>query len=707
MSRRLTLIVMLVAVAGPAHAGSALWIGSATADITPERPVALSGQIRTRISTGILSRVTANVLALEARDGDKVLDQAILVSCDLCNIRPGIQEGFREHLKGRLPGVNLDKLVLAATHTHEAPVLLQDRYQGYGNAMQPKEYVPFFYGRIAQAVEKAWKARAPGAVAWGLGHAAVGVNRRVVFRDGSAVTCGRTNTPEFRGVEGYEDHAVDILFFYDEQKKLKAAAITLVCPAQAVGSSRSTKISADFWHDVRSQIQQRHGNELCVLGFCGPSGDQGPKPYAYRVKSERRMERLRGLTRAQEIGRRIANAFTDVLAVVQSDIRTDVPMAHRVLRLRLPGRKVTEDEFAAAKSNYDELVGKTKLGDKDYVMMNVHKTVLDRYQAQQKADPVVPVEVHALRLGEVAIATNPFELFVDYGVRIQAGSPAEQTVLIQLATSLPSDYGVYLPTERAARGRGYSATVSASLVGPEGGQILVERTVEAINELWMKPDVLRAFRRQSEETFSLAGHADRAGWFQVDLKPHCNMNLYSDAGVTAPVKFHAMALGRREFYGVPLDIITPAENDNKTALALPSRRYLADKLPEEVEIPIGREAKVLYFLYATYYTLPKGEQCFRINYALGDAHVIPFVGTKQSGDWYHVHKRVYSDNVRHVLIPQRGPWHNRSFYCMHLMQWENPEPDREIESVTLKSDRKAEMAIFVAAITGHSGKGGK
>jgi hypothetical protein len=44
---------------------------------------------------------------------------------------------------------------------------------------------------------------------------------------------------------------------------------------------------------------------------------------------------------------------------------------------------------------------------------------------------------------------------------------------------------------------------------------------------------------------------------------------------------------------------------------------------------------------------------------------------------------------------------------MHLMQWENPKPDKEIKSVTFKSDRKAEMAIFLAAITGHSGKGMK
>ena len=688
-------------------AGGELWIGAATADITPDRPVALSGQWRKRISTEIVSRVKANVLALESRDGDEILDQAILVACDLVAIRPGIQDGFRKHVAARLPGFDIDKLIMTATHTHSAPVMLQDRYQGYGDAMQPKEYVPFMYERIAAAVEQAWQQRAVGGIARGLGHAVVGQSRRTRYRDGSAALGSRNaKTPAFRGLEGYDDHAVDILFFYDKEKKLKATAITLACPAQSFGSSRSTQISADFWHDARELLKERHGNALCVLGFIAPAGDQGPG-LMYRQQIEARMDKLRGLTRTRELGRRIANAFDDVLAAVQDEIRTDVALAHRIHRFDLPGRKVTEEEFARAKEQYEPLAGKKDPKGAEYSKRRFHKATVDRYLGQQKADPHCPVEMHVLRLGDVAIATSPFELFLEYGVRIQAGSVAPQTVLIQLAspTSGFSGYGVYLPTAAAARGGGYSANVESNMVGPEGGQELVERTVLAINELWIEPDVRRALERQSAETFSLAETADPKGWFQVDLKPFCNMNLYSKEGVAAPVRFHAMELGRRKFYGVPVDILDPAETDNKTALALPSRRYLKETLPETAEVAVGRKAKVLYFLYATYYTLPAGKQYFKINYADGDAHTIPFVGTKQSGDWFHVAKRVYSDNVHHVLVPKQEKWRNTSFYSMHLMQWANPEPGKAIKSITFKSDKKAEMAIFVAAITGHSGKG--
>jgi hypothetical protein len=90
------------------------------------------------------------------------------------------------------------------------------------------------------------------------------------------------------------------------------------------------------------------------------------------------------------------------------------------------------------------------------------------------------MELHVIRLGDIAITTNPFELFLDYGLQIKGRSPAEQTFILQLTGA----WGAYLPTPEAVEGGGYSAVIESSIVGPAGGRVLVEETLKRIDALW-------------------------------------------------------------------------------------------------------------------------------------------------------------------------------------------------------------------------------
>ena len=79
--------------------------------------------------------------------------------------------------------------------------------------------------------------------------------------------------------------------------------------------------------------------------------------------------------------------------------------------------------------------------------MHVFAGTLARYDVQQNMD-MFDIEVHFIRLGDIAFATSPFELFLDYANRIRARSLAKQTFLIQLCC----DSCCYLPTEIAEKG---------------------------------------------------------------------------------------------------------------------------------------------------------------------------------------------------------------------------------------------------------------
>jgi len=454
--------------------GAELSVGGATTSITPDQPVALDGQMRTRIARSVQSPCTATALALESREGDKVLDQAILVSCDLVAIRTELSDAVRERLKARLPEFPTHKLVLSATHTHTAPVTQEGKYDGLDDGViQPKAYVAFAADRIADAAARAWTARKPGRVGWGLGHAVVAQNRRALYADGEAKMYGKTDGPAFRGLEGHEDDGVEVLFFWDEEKRLVATAVNVACPAQEVEGI--TLVSADFWHEVRENLRKKHGNDLHVLAWTGAAGDQSPH-LMYRKEAEERMRKLRGITRLEELARRVVAAWEEALEGAQLDIRADVPLTHVVRTIELPKRNVTEKEYEEAKTKVAELAKDPQ----QKTLMNWNQNAVDRYELQQRG-PVPPyqMELHVLRLGDVAIATNDFELFTDYGVQMKSRSPAVQTFVIQLAGP-----GSYLATARAVRAGSYSAVVQSTLVGPEGGQELVEQTVSVIQTLW-------------------------------------------------------------------------------------------------------------------------------------------------------------------------------------------------------------------------------
>ena len=112
------------------------------------------------------------------------------------------------------------------------------------------------------------------------------------------------------------------------------------------------------------------------------------------------------------------------------------------------------------------------------------RAVVEKHAAMEsgEAEPY-QMELHVLRLGDVAIGTNPFELFTAYGDQMKARSPAVQTFVIQLVGS-----GSYLPTSLAVRGGGYSAVIQSTKVGPVGGQKLVDATVAEWLDIWGSED---------------------------------------------------------------------------------------------------------------------------------------------------------------------------------------------------------------------------
>jgi len=493
---------------------SQIKIGWASRDVSTTAPINIPGQFHMRISKGILDPVTANALVID--NGE---DQAIFLSCDLVVIRSGLLDLVREKTAALNPEIPVMKILMNATHTHEGPSHYVDKVHPFDYGMEvasSDDYREFLAASCAEAINEAWAGRAAGSYAYGYGYAVVAHSRRVCYFDdvskrpgavinsthgvnGTSVMYGNTNDDNFSHYEAGADHFVNLLYTFDAEGKLTGAIVNVPCPSQ--NSEHEWYLSADYWHNVREAIRAKHGN-IYILAQCAAAGDLSPRILHYKQAQARRFQlkyedceanspavNKTELYARKDIAERIAAAFDEVLSWAKKDIRTEAKVSHNVSTVQLDKYRITEDDLEYAKDGLatskaqDFVVTDDPLNDLYHntrIISNRNRflNVLKRYE-DQKTETTLPMELHVLRIGDIAFASNRFELYMDFQHRIQARSPFEQTFIVQLAGP-----GSYLCTDRAFEARGYSAIVFSIQASPKGGQDLVEETVKQLKELY-------------------------------------------------------------------------------------------------------------------------------------------------------------------------------------------------------------------------------
>lgn len=470
-----------------------LLIGWATRDVTPSGKVSLCGQFHLRLTDEVRDPLTVTALALESADGE---EQAILCSLDAVAVADCVMDGCRERLVELLPDIRPEMLLVSATHTHTAPDQPRPTTDFHRPCMgddvvTASAYAAVLVDRISEAAAEAWRNRAPGALSWGRGHAVVGHNRRAAYFDGSTKMYGPTNVPEFSHIEGHEDHSVELLFTYDLDHSLTGMVVNVPCPAQCTGSA--CFVSADYWHETRQELRKRHGDHVHVLAQCSAAGDLSPRTLLNR-DADARMLRLKGYgegydaARRRDIADKLGAVVDEVMPLVSHDIREQINFRHRHIPLELPRRRATDADLEEARrqvARAEEQLSALASSDptsreysRAYASRGFYQAIIELYRAQQDGQFLtLPAELHVLRIGDVAMCSNRFEYYLDYGDRIKGRSKALQTFVVQLAGD-----ATYLPTARSIKGGSYGAFIAGTAVGPEGGQQIVEATLAAINE---------------------------------------------------------------------------------------------------------------------------------------------------------------------------------------------------------------------------------
>lgn len=493
---------------------SKIKMGWAEVDITPKKgqKIGLAGQFFERITDEVESPLTLTALTIASDD-----DYMIICSCDLVCVGDNLNAIVKEKLKA-YKEINPDKVILSAIHTHTSYVytrkslVVTDSAGSFDylkkvipddmkyvqlasseESMDPDVALEFIANKIVEAVVSSWNNKDFGYYRNAFGRVAVGMCRRVCYDDGSALMWGDTNHPNFTALEGGNDSGMELIFVYDKNKKLTGVVANIACPAQVV--EHRSYISSDYWGKVKENLRKEYGNDIFVLGLCSAAGDQCPRdmirwvnPESYiddpNIKRENIIERRQDpsmfdVSGLKLVGRRISNEIIAVHEELTEEYKDEAILIHETPEVILPLRKVTKAEYKNAIEMIDKFIEKNRgktINFDDNAAMHIYSGIIGRYEAQKTVNQF-PCEIHIIRFGDVAFATNPFELFLDYGNQIRARSKAKQTFLIQLACGSKG----YLPTEKAENGSHYSAYVSSGYTGHVGGDILVRQTLERIN----------------------------------------------------------------------------------------------------------------------------------------------------------------------------------------------------------------------------------
>ncbi len=230
-------------------------LGAAKIDVTPTRPVLLSGygSRKQELTLEVAQHLYARALAFGAdEDGP-----AVLIAVDNLGISADMHRAVAAALTEK-HGIPRARLTINASHSHSAPLL-----SGVATNIYPRDltaeqqqavefYTAELTGKLIQVAEAALAARTPCRLDWGQTSADFAINRR-----GAKIV----------------DHTVPILRAVDESGHVRAVMANYAC--HCVAAKPDLAMSGDWAGFAADEIEtQLAGSVALVLVGCG--ADQNP-----------------------------------------------------------------------------------------------------------------------------------------------------------------------------------------------------------------------------------------------------------------------------------------------------------------------------------------------------------------------------------------------------------------------------------------------
>jgi len=420
----------------PKRAGPGLFrAGACAVDIAPATfPVLVNGGFLQNRAARLNDPVRAKCLVLD--DGSTRL---AIVVVDSCMMPRELLDRAKE-LARKKTGIPTERVLISATHTHSAPAAM-----GALGCPADASYVALLPGRIAESIERATQNLEPARVGCG------------VIDDHQHTFCRRwIRRPDKTLLDPYGQRTVRANIHRGYQNPDAIAPAGPVDPGLTVLSIQSRTgrpiavlanyamhyfgaepVSADYFGRFATALAQRINAErveppVVVIMSQGTSGDQMWMDYG-QPKNDPGLDAY-----AADVARVANQAY---MAITYHDW---VPLAMAETKLVLGRRVPDASRLAWAR----EVVG--RMGNRD--TPNSLQEVYAREAIFLHAETQRELKLQAIRIGELGIAAIPNEVFAITGLKIEAQSPFDKTMNIELANG---SEGYIPPPEQHALG-GYT-----------------------------------------------------------------------------------------------------------------------------------------------------------------------------------------------------------------------------------------------------------
>lgn len=420
-------LVCVIIMVAPGKTGAeedGLRAAVAKIDITPAKPVTLSGYAsRTNLSQGIHDPLSARAVVFE--EGGRRL---VLVSTDVIGFYGNTAQKMRQAI---LEGCALQpaELFLSAIHTHSAPSVTLESAKGHPNNL---EYSTELQAKLIEVVKTALAGLKPAQVGFGAGSSPVGVNRREVVRNAD----GTTKIVLGRNPSGPKDEEVQVLKLAGAPSGEPMAAIFAYATHSTALGPRNYVISGDI-HGLAEQFLEGFlGRGIVAPAFAGASGNIDPW---YRVVPG--FNTTNGwIPEPVLLGTLLGEEVAQVWERIQPFDRGG-PVSTVQRTVLLPAKKPREGTNTAARP------------------------------------AVLPFVISGGRVGKVAFLGWGGEVFSELGKKVKETSPFTHTIILTHCNGAAG----YVPTASSYAEGGYE--VQTSPYAPEAAEALVIASLEVLNEL--------------------------------------------------------------------------------------------------------------------------------------------------------------------------------------------------------------------------------